>query len=338
MGIKKFQIAGKSYSRSQLPLSGLPSEALEFIDQYLDQEFIKVQTSGSTGKPKPIRLSTTHMRQSALKTLRFFELEPGQSCLLCMSPRYIAGMMMLVRWLEGKLNLYYSEPSSKPLKELSASIDFAAMVPYQVFHSLNDLDKLNTLLIGGGSLSPDLELQLSEVEPHVYQSYGMTETITHIALREINPNNQPLFTALPGVKFSVDQRSCLVIDAPEIGVMNLVTNDVVELYGEEEFRWNGRFDNVVNSGGIKLYPEQLEYQIGDIGCAYIFGGIPDPALGQRLVMVLESDDVPPELHDRLKELDAYHRPRDIKTIAAFDRTGTGKPRRHLILKKAFPMA
>lgn len=277
------------------------------------------------------------MRSSALKTLRFLELKEGQSCLLCLSPKYIAGMMMLVRWMEGDLDLYFTEPSSTPLRQIEPKIDFVAMVPYQVFHSLEQLDRVKTLLIGGGAIEPSLQGSVRNTNCRVFQSYGMTETITHIALREINQHLQHVYRLLPGVKVRLDERSCLVIDAPDIGVQNLVTNDVAELISDSEFRWIGRYDNVVNSGGIKIFPEELEAQIGDIGFNYVIGGIPDPALGEQLVMVIEADssEIVPKLLNKLESLPRYHRPREVRLLREFARTNTGKLKRSEILKEAF---
>lgn len=334
---KKFLIAGKSYSRGELHTAGLSPEVYGFIERFLSSDEISVFTSGSTGSPKEIRLSTTHMRESARRTNRYLGLQPGDSCLLCLSPDYIAGMMMLVRWLEGNLNLYYNEPSADPLLEIKAEIDLAAMVPYQVFHSLDHLGRVRNLLVGGGVLAPELESGIRNLQGRVFQSYGMTETITHVALREINPHFQSAYQALEGVRFRTDERSCLVIDAPFLGVEDLVTNDVVRLLDPTQFEWLGRYDNVVNSGGVKIYPEELERNLGDLGVDYLFGGIADPALGQKLVMVLESDDpaIIEQIQTRVAQLPKYHRPREIRLLRKFSRTDSGKLQRHKILKDAF---
>lgn len=335
---KIFTIAGENYLLKDLDKAALPANVLAFVHSYLNGETITVLTSGSTGKPQPIHHSTSYMRASAISTLQFLGLQPGATCLLCLSPEYIAGMMMLVRWIEGDLDLYYTEPDNQPLLYFDRDFDLVAMVPYQVFHSYDHLHKVNNLLVGGGVISLSLESRLRGVKGHVYQSYGMTETITHIALRQINPHFQQVYQALPGVTLAADERSCLVINAPAIGVNELLTNDVVDLINEREFRWLGRYDNVVNSGGIKLYPEELERELGDFGLAYIFGSIPDAALGEKLVMVFEAENagVPELLMKHLQRLSKYHRPKEIRNLPSFSRTDTGKVRRSIILKQAFP--
>lgn len=327
-----------AYSSEDLGNSGLPAEILSFVRKYEMGDDIIAFTSGSTGKPKKIRLKTAHMRASALKTLQYLGLQRGQSCLLCLSPKYIAGMMMLVRWMEGELDLYFAEPGSEPLREIKGSIDFTAMVPYQVFHSLDQLQKVKTLLVGGGVVDPGLEKNLRGTDCRVFQSYGMTETITHIALREVNPYFQQNYSLLQGIEVHLDERSCLVINAPDIGVENLVTNDVVQLVSETEFRWLGRYDNVVNSGGIKIYPEQLESQLEDLGVSYFFAGVPDQALGEKLVMIIESDNdtLRKDILPKLEALPKYHRPREIRLLRQFARTKSGKLIRNAILETAFP--
>lgn len=337
---KKFSVKGKWYNVDELSEAGLSLGVLSFISDYLDGDAVEVMTSGSTGKPKPIEIKVEHMRASAISTLTFLGLKPGDSCLLCLSPEYIAGMMMLVRWIEGDLDLYFTEPSNQPLQNIDRKIDLVAMVPYQVHHSLDQLSKLNNLLVGGGSISMDLESDLKSGPCRVWHSYGMTETITHIALREIYPHFRQTYRAIQGVNLSVDQRSCLVINAPSIGVFKLVTNDVVDLQSEVDFHWLGRYDNVVNSGGIKLFPEELERELGELEFTYFFAGIPDPKLGQKLVMIIETESKENlrSLNSNLESLGKYRMPKEVKCIPEFDRTASGKLRRQKTLQRAFPAA
>ena len=334
---KKFRIRGTRYRLDEFARAGLPDEVLDFVQEYTQREEISVRTSGSTGEPKQVFLKVSHMRESARRTLEFLNLQAGDKCLVCLSPDYIAGMMMLVRWMEGDLDLYFTGPVRNPLAAVEVQIQFVAMVPYQVYHSVGMLEKVDVLLIGGGSVDPKLESQLRSASCRVYQSYGMTETITHIALREINPHFQQYYRVLEGVGISRDSRSCLVINAPQIGVNGLVTNDVVELKNSREFRWLGRHDNVVNSGGIKIFPEDVEAQLGDFGKPYILGGAKDEALGEKLVMVIESVDES-DLEKAaafIRKLPKYHRPREMKLLAHFAKTNSGKVKRHFILNQAF---
>ena len=212
------------------------------------------------------------------------------------------------------------------------------MVPYQVYHSINHLDQVRILLIGGGAVAPDLLNKLKGAESRVFQSYGMTETITHIALRAISLHFQQNFKALPGVKLHVDEHSCLIITAPHIGVQNLQTKDVVSLETPNEFKWLGRLDNVVNSAGIKFYPEELEAKLGALEVAYFIGGTRDLALGQKLILIAETTDqnTLDRIQKSLEILDRYERPKELVGLSKFDRTDSGKIRRASIINRLFP--
>ena len=286
----------------------------------------EVQTSGSTGVPKRIRISKKHMEASAKMTLSFLNLKEGDRALLCMSPAHIGGIMMVVRSVVGELNLEVVEACARPLEKVGGEFDFVAMVPYQVEASLEDLHRIKNLIVGGGPISPELENQLKNLPNKIYHTYGMTETISHVAMRSVNGRDNEWFQAMPGVVFSTDERGCLVIDAPQIGVKGLITNDLVELKSPTTFKWLGRFDNVVNSAGLKLHPESIEKKIGPIGYPYFLAGIPDTKLGESLVMIVQADHSM-ELND-LKEsfgmLHKYEVPKKVFTLAAFEMTESGK--------------
>lgn len=280
---------------------------------------MEVTTSGSTGVPKKIRLQKEHMRASAQKTLRYLNLQPGDRSLLCLPVSKIAGMMMLVRWVEGGLDLWPVPPSSTPIPP-GESFDFAAMVPLQVKESLDSLHRIGKLIIGGGAIDPELEKQLRPMPGAIYHTYGMTETISHVAMRRINGNEaMDYFEAVPGVSFSQDQRQCLVIDAPDIGVKGMITNDVVETLDGQRFRWLGRADNVVNSGGVKLHPELLEQKTGNVGFDYFLAGMPDERLGEKLVLVIdrETEIREEKINKLLAALQGYERPREVYTAQFF---------------------
>lgn len=277
------------------------------------------------------------MRASARATLQYLELKPGSSALLCLSPRYIAGLMMLVRAEVGELKLTIREPSAQPISP-GDQFDFTALVPYQAQASISHLRQVNNTLVGGGALSPALEKKLAMVPSRIFHTYGMTETITHIALRQIAPKPpQKYFNTLPGVKVSCNSYDCLVIDASAIGVKNLATNDVARCISGTEFEWLGRADNVINSAGIKLHPEQLEKEIGELPYPYFLAGIPHESLGEQLILVLEMQEPwqPVEeqiVEHQLQKLSDYRRPKAVWCTRNFQRTATSKIKRKATLQ------
>lgn len=298
---------------------------------------VSIYTSGSTGKPKKIALSKKYMRASAEATLQFLGLKPGNTALLCLSPRYIAGLMMLVRAEVGGLKLTLREPAAQPLQE-DDHFDFTAMVPYQAQASLPHLHRVENILIGGGALKSSLEKKLALLPSRIFHTYGMTETITHIALRQIAPGKvQDNFKTLPGVSVHADEQHRMVINAPNIGVHHLITNDIVECRDGHAFRWVGRYDNVVNSAGIKLHPEQLEMEIGELPFPYFLAGKPHETWGEELILVLEMPEPwqPVEekiIEHQLQKLAPYFRPKSIWTTHQFEYTSSGKIRRKATLE------
>lgn len=323
---EKFKIKGKLLFLSEINFQ-FP-EIYSFLKSFLSpDEHFEVHTSGSTGIPKLISIPKKYMRASARKTIGALNLKKDDKALLCLSTDKIGGIMMLVRWLEGELDLYPEGVSSNPLTNTNGGYDFGAMVPLQVQQSIGDLNRVKKLIIGGAPIDPSLERELSNLTNEVYHTYGMTETISHVALKRVNSSSAlSFFKALPKVRFSVDGRNCLVINAPEIGIQDLVTNDVVELNSDTEFIWKGRFDNVVNSGGIKLLPEEVEKKVGDIGVPYFLFGEPDTKLGERLVMVTESPSLLAleTLAPFFSGLSKYEIPKAVYNISKFVAADGGK--------------
>lgn len=264
-----------------------------FIINFLDDsDIISQQTSGSTGTPKTIQLSKQAMLKSAENTIAFFQLKKKQQAVLCLPVKYIAGKMMIVRAFLAEMNLILLEPTGTPDFSEIAQVDFCAMVPMQTSNLLeqNQWPEIKTLILGGAETNPELAKKLQKVKTEVFETYGMAETCSHIALKKINGKNpETEFSVLPGVKISIDERDCLVIEVPYL-TEKVITNDVVELISENKFRWIGRFDSIINSGGIKIQPEILEKEFGEIlqkTCVVL--GEPDEILGQRLVLVIESE-------------------------------------------------
>ncbi|MDO9260759.1 MAG: AMP-binding protein, partial [Flavobacteriaceae bacterium] len=217
----------------------------QFLQHWFDESaFLKVTTSGSTGHPKEINLKKEYMINSAKATGSYFKLNENISALLCMSPEYIAGKMMLVRAMVLGWKLDVVDAESNPLQHTKKSYDFCAMVPLQVEASLSELHRIKILIIGGGTVSNSLKNKLQNIKTEVYATFGMTETITHIALQKLNHQQIDFFECLPDIKVSKDARNCLMIEAPKIADEIICTNDLVEIINQTSFKWLGRFDHV----------------------------------------------------------------------------------------------
>lgn len=307
----------------------------QFFKEWADErDFILGKTSGSTGDPKTIKLSKRAMLASAELTNSFFNLKAGDSILLCLSVNYIAGKMMLVRAIAGGLNVVVAKPSSEP--DWKGSVALAAMVPMQVQQLLSSakgrkaLSMVENLIVGGSPLSRDCAEKLSDLPVNAYMTYGMTETVSHVALSKIGRETRPVYTAMSGVRFSLDNRGCLVISAPHLSEENVVTNDVAELISDMSFVWKGRFDNVINTGGVKVHPEVVEDRLrGLIDRRFYVMAEPDVKFGEIVVLKIEgtplSDDLLRKLQsDIARRLSKFERPKKILFLAKFNETDSGK--------------
>ncbi len=291
------------------------------LDWFDSKSYIEMQTSGTTGTPKKISVSKQAMVYSALATGDFFDLKAGDKALHCLPVKYVAGKMMLVRAMILGLDMEFVAPSSHPLTNNDINYDFVAMVPLQAQNSLKELKSVKKLIVGGAKISPILEKELMKLKTNVFETYGMTETITHIAAKKVG---EKAFMVLPNVTISYDERNCLVIHAPKISEEIILTNDLVELVSENQFVFLGRMDNVINSGGIKLIPEQIEDKLSKhIHKRFFITSKEDKELGEKLVLVIEGqqDDLDASLFD---DLDKYEKPREIIFIPKFKETASGK--------------
>jgi O-succinylbenzoic acid--CoA ligase len=301
-----------------------------------------VETSGSTGPPKKIELTRSQMQASSSLTQQALQLIPGQHALICLDPRFIAGKMMLVRALEIGMAMTIVEPTSHPLAYLPSErrVDFTAWVPYQLYRVLESpqsslLNNIGNLLIGGAPLDESAVKAMDVYRCRCYATYGMTETITHIALRLLNgPGAESCFRALPGIDLSTDERGCLIIQAAHLPEP-VVTNDLVRLADRQHFEWLGRWDNVINSGGKKVTPEKLEAIIKstflrlNIHDPFIVSSLPDPLLGERIILIMERDVLPEEVKQLIQnglehDLEKHLRPKEIKHVREFRYTKNGK--------------
>jgi len=291
------------------------------LDWFDNKNYIEMRTSGTTGLPKTVKLEKQAMIQSALATGDFFELEPRNKALLCLPVQFVAGKMMLVRSLILGLDLDIVTPSTEPLALNDTKYDFVAMVPLQVQNSIDALVNVKKLIIGGAKMDSALEAKLTPLKTEIYETYGMTETITHIAAKKLG---ESVFTVLPNVKIAQDDRGCLVITVPSISDEPIVTNDLVEIIRENQFIFLGRIDNVINSGGVKLIPEQIEAKlIEKLDSRFFVTGLPDPVLGEKLVLVIEGEKQEFS-YDFFDVLDKFEKPKEIVFIPKFKENENGK--------------
>ena len=317
----------------------------KFIEEwYNDSEYVEVKTSGSTGEPKRMMVEKRRMLNSARITCDFLGLKPGDTALLCMSTDYIAGKMMVVRSIERGLKLIEVSPSGHPLNNVQCSmfnvqLSFAAMVPMQVYNSLQvpeereRLMAIRHLIIGGGAIDDAMEAELRKFPNAVWSTYGMTETLSHIALRRISgPEASEWYIPFPTVKLSTTDEGCLVIDAPEVCADILTTNDIVELKPDGRFRVMGRKDNVICSGGIKIQIEEVERELKPyVRVPYIISKKKNEKFGEIVVLLTEGDtDEARAICE--KYLPKYHRPKLYQHIDQIPLTETGKPARKKILE------
>lgn len=273
---------------------------LSFLQHWWDDSpVLSVKTSGSTGTPKSITVEKQRMMQSAMMTCSYLQLKPGDKALLCLPVEYIAGKMMIVRALVAGLDLYCVEPSGHPLRQLpEMAFDFAAMIPMQVYHSLHDAQekgKLATIrhcIIGGASVDSALEKELSSMPNAFYLTYGMTETLSHIAMRHLNGANASAFyEPFPQVTLSLSDEGTLMIHAPMVADQVVTTNDMARLLDDGRFEILGRKDTIINSGGLKFQPELLEQKLHEVlSIAFVVTSVEDAVLGEKLVLLLEQHE------------------------------------------------
>ena len=317
---------------------------------------VLVHTSGSTGKPKPMMVEKKRMLNSARITCDFLGLKPGDSALLCMSLDYIAGKMVVVRSIERHLHLISVPPSGHPLKDVDEEITFAAMVPMQVYNTLQvpeereRLSRIRHLIIGGGAIDAALEQELQSLpgDIAIWSTYGMTETLSHIALRRINGDEpSEWYQPFDSVHISQTEEGCLVIDAPQVCAETLVTNDIVEIepyiYNKVEklrFRIKGRKDNVICSGGIKIQIEEVETLLKPhLEKPFMLAKKKDGKFGEIAVLLSEDEDIKRveatvrRLLSDESEKSSDHKkykywiPKEFRYVEHLPLTETGKPKR-----------
>lgn len=361
MNWKKIQtltLNGHSYEGNALKLlceekqnnpSTLPWEKhiYRFINEFLsNKNYVIIKTSGSTGEPKLIKLSKDILIQSATATSSFLNLKKDMNALLCLSTEFIAGKMMVVRALVTGFNIISVEPDGNPMNHIQSRIDFAAMVPMQVANALKlDANKkkiqdIHQLIIGGGKIHPKLIKNLRNFPNNVYATYGMTETSSHIALKKLNTKSvNEHYKCLPNISVRTNHENCLIINAPQISNKEFKTRDLAIVYSNSEFEILGRKDNIINSGGIKIIPEELEYKLSSfIDNNFIITSMDDDKLGEKIILLIESrlknNNQLLKLRKKFKEiLHKFETPRQIDFMNTFIYTKSGKVNRELTKKK-----
>jgi O-succinylbenzoic acid--CoA ligase len=342
------KINGKRYSHKELEspfaennLSDFEKSTIKFCQAWLtgQQEFT-LQTSGSTGAPKPIVLLRSQMEASAQQTIEALELKSDDTALVCLDTKYIAGQMMLVRSLIAGMNIIGVEPSANPLEKTENSqIDFAALVPYQleniIEHAPEKLNQVRCAIIGGAAISNSLKEKIKKSNCALFATYGMTETISHIALQRLNGGNpQDSFEAFPTINLRLDNRGCLCIKTNYLKE-EVITNDLVELVEERKFKWLGRIDNVINSGGIKVIPEKIEltfekiFNRFQIKNRFFITGLANEKLGNQVSIIIEGPPFTGAIQKEIlveatRELTKYELPKEFLFAQYFIETATGK--------------
>lgn len=337
MNTAEIHFNGSVYRPDEIPLlpQGVPmaGELREAWEEWSAGEGINVTTSGSTGAPKTIRHRREAVIASAQATAAFFVLPEGSSALLALPVSKIAGRMMFYRALVNRWKLFIQPPSATPIAELVTPIDFVAMTPYQVSKCLENcpekLRLIRTLIIGGAPVTKKLTRRLKAYNNNSFETYGMTETLTHIAVRRLTPEASDVFKCLPGITVEMSEKNTLQIRGDRFENV-ITTNDRVDLFGKQQFRWLGRADFTINTGGIKVQPEQIEAAIGDlIDNRFIVASERDELLGSKVILLIEGLALQPSeeahlMHKIKQRLKPYEVPKAIQYLPQFNRTLNGK--------------
>lgn len=328
----------QNHFRQEYGADSFHVQIADFLAEWFDgSDTLQVHTSGSTGTPKQLRVEKQRMMNSAMLTLSFLHLREEDTAMLCMPLQYIAGKMVVVRALVGGLNLIPVAPCGHPMQSLSQTPVFSAMIPMQVFNSLQvpeeaeKLSRIRHLIIGGGAVDEELGKQLHSFSHAVWSTYGMTETLSHIALRRINGlKASEWYTPFSNVSLTLSADQTLIIDAPLVSPIRLVTNDIVEFNPQGQFRILGRKDNTINTGGVKVQIEQVEARLKPLlPFAFQITAAPDSKFGEHIVLLVQSENPVTEenLHEAFRQLPPYWRPKQIICLPQLPLTGSGKPDR-----------
>lgn len=323
----------------------LKNSITHFCEEWLSgKEYFEIFTSGSTGEPKLITLTRAQMQASAHTTIKALGLQSGDRALVCLNTNYIGGKMMLVRGLESQLTMTIVPPIANPFKFIPPDtyFDFASFVPYQLQTILQEspekieiLNRAKAIIIGGAPVSAQLEEVIQRIEAPIFNTYGMTETVSHIALRRLNgPEASNAFHVLPDIEIGTDNEGCLNIRGAVSNYHFLQTRDLVEIISADKFIWIGRADNVINSGGIKIQTDKVEKAVSNvfaelsISNRHFIYGLPDENFGTVANLIIEGyldEDIKSKIMTELSlKLGKYEIPKKIIEIKRFTETASGK--------------
>ncbi len=334
----------KTYSYKQIrtgdysTTTDFEANTLIFCRQWLNgQQEFEQKTSGSTGKPKTIKISRAQMQLSAEQTVKALSLHPNNIALVCIDTAFIGGKMMLVRGLEHHLQLIINEPSANPLDGLKQDFDFAAMVPMQFQNALQSnlakIEACKAIIIGGASVSSSLAAQIANLKTPVYSTYGMTETVSHIALKRLSSPSQNYYTTIGSIDICTNNKEQLILKGAITNNKELITNDRVQILSPTTFKWLGRIDNVINSGGIKIQLEEVEASIEllfnklKMTNLFFIASKPDAYLGSKLVLFIEHPKLLSSenlLRKLKKHLNRFTCPKEIIYVPKFAKTSSEK--------------
>ena len=314
---KNFKLAGELHSSNDL-IESLKdnTDYYNFLTSWFDEnDFILVKTSGSTGTPKEIKLKKIDLISSSMLTADYFNLKPGDKVINCLPVEYIAGKMMFVRSLVLGLDLYLFPVNSSPIKQIQKNYDLIAFTPMQLENSILFIDKIKNVLVGGSAVNENLKQKILNINTNVYETYGMTETITHIAVRNLSMGENE-FTTLPGIEIG-EKDSCLFIKPNHLSIDFVQTNDIVEFITKNKFVIRGRRDFVINSGGIKINPESVEKKLSKyFNTDFIISSNDDNRFGEVVVLVFKKN-IPDDYQKAFACLDKYEIPKKILVIENF---------------------
>ncbi|MEO9804055.1 MAG: AMP-binding protein [Reichenbachiella sp.] len=342
----KIVFEGSEYQLSNLSeLQKVYPESSRLIRFILDWQnksnSFQLLTSGSTGSPKIIDVDRKQIVASVEATSQYLSLKSNLQVLSSLDPNFIAAVMMVARCLILDMNLILERPTANPLKGISSQIDFASFVPIQIYKMIDEgnidrLSEINNVLIGGAPLSQSAFERLTSLDTNIYVTYGMTETLSHIALMRIKGNfTEARFEVLPGVSIDSNADKCLNVKGKVTNNQWVQTNDIVEIFSENQFRWLGRADHVINSGGVKIHPEQLEMTITSklqLKTNYLISWIKDEVLGSTCCLITEGEPLSIDGFERVQKVveqsfSKYHIPKFMLTVKEFIKTDSGKIRR-----------
>ena len=314
---KDFKLQGCSYTAN-----GIMEYLKEKKDYYNflkswfdDKDYILTNTSGSTGKPKEIRLKKSDLIESSKLTARYFDLKVGDKIINCLPIKYIAGKMMLVRSLVLGLDLYIFPVTSSPISDLNNNYELIAFTPIQLENSIPFIEKIKKVLVGGSPVQDSLKEKILNSKSIIYETYGMTETITHIAARNLSIGEKE-FTTLPGIEIG-KRDNCLFIKPNHLSIEMVQTNDVVELADKNKFLIIGRRDFIINSGGVKLIPEAIEKKLSKyISADFVISSIDNSKFGEVVALVFKKN-IPDNYNKAFTDLSKYEIPKEVLVIDNF---------------------